>query len=71
MDKDLFLRALYTMAQHGTAPAEGCKYFGVGYENVFEAIRQNTFMSSLAETFAHKNLLWGHMGQEKHIFCAI
>ncbi|ADQ41172.1 hypothetical protein Calkr_1681 [Caldicellulosiruptor acetigenus I77R1B] len=68
MDKDLFLRALYTMAQHGTAPAEGCKYFGVGYENVFEAIKQKYFYEQFGRNICAQKFVVGPYGSGKTHF---
>jgi len=68
LDKDLFLRALYTMAQHGTAPAEGCKYFGVGYEHVFEAIRQKYFYEHFGRNICAQKFVVGPYGSGKTHF---
>ncbi|WPX07810.1 BREX system ATP-binding domain-containing protein [Anaerocellum danielii] len=68
MDKNLFYDALKTMAQYGTAPTEGCKYFGVGYENVFEAIVQKYFYEQFGRNICAQKFVIGPYGSGKTHF---
>jgi len=56
------------MAQNGTAPAEGCKYFGVGYENIFEAIKQKYFYEQFGRNLCAQKFVIGPYGSGKTHF---
>lgn len=62
------LRMFRQLGSYGTAPAEGCSLFGVGYDEAFERLRQTYLVESFALGASDEKFVYGPPGSGKTHF---
>lgn len=68
MESEAVLAILEQMAEHGHAPAEGCRLFGVGYEDAFERLKEKYLVERFGRGRSAEKFIVGPFGSGKTHF---
>jgi len=68
ISKQKFISMLTRMAQHGTAPDEGCSIFGVGYEHAYERLKKEYLEEQFSMGISSEKFIVGPFGSGKTHF---
>lgn len=66
--KDEFLNIIERMAQNGTAPEYGCSYFGIGYEDAYNRIKNKYLIDQFNRGMSSEKFVVGPYGSGKTHF---